>query len=925
MIDYWRGAPDAARSAQVPFGRDDVVARVVDLAASPDSAPLVLVTGPIGMGRSSLLAAVRDELAARGFTPLSLRVARNERDRPYSLVSRLSAELSALHRGGDVRRTAKAVATVPLAEAGRQLAADLRSALATNDKLTVLIDDAHWADPGSRAVLLPLARTLAGGPVTFVCTVRPSPADPAGDRAAVEQLRAVSLAEVVPLRPLREQEVGAMIARRSQARPTAALLSYLQRECRGRPAAVLAALAGHERTGGLYVFDRHVYLTSPDRPPELPLDLPPIEYLRRLGGVVWSVAKAAAVLLPLGGAATGLIAEAVGRNEDEVRGALSELCAEGVLRQGPEEGAWRFRLPLLISALTGCLGSYERRRLAQLAVTAIWSGDAEADGRYLAEQLVVAGRFVDSRRAADELLARGTAAMLDDGYSAERWLRAAVDLITEPRDRARALVTHASTCSIHLRFAEAIDSAWKVLSEYAHLVSSEALFETEVVYVVALAGTLDTAALTKICDGGWRSLPGGELHRILTRCVALCHLDRWREADEHLASERDALHRDNDVVAALGLLISECAGAFLGRTEPFDQAVADPPGRHLWTSGTRHRLERLRQLARTLMAFGELDRAERLLTAYALPSVYRTVPDQVVADSQSGHWDRALDLARLGLATGLSVGYVPSHTLVSRETSIIFGARGRLTEARSVIERARSVQPVMLHLLAVPESLLDEALGAADRARRVVTDGLAQAVGRGLVVGTDVLWLRTAELELARGDLAAAQRCVEEARRTAELIGTGRARVCHLLAAAMVHRDRDAATEAVQLARRRAQPLELAATMVMVVRHEVADVELLHEAYALYGDLDALLRRAQLRNLMRERGIAVPHRSVVIAENERLLATLVSEGLTNRELAAVLGSSEKSVEGRLGRLFKRTGYRSRVELASAMLTDEYRP
>ncbi|GAA4791729.1 AAA family ATPase [Streptomyces ziwulingensis] len=923
MIDNWREAPGADRSAQAPFGRDAVVAHVVDLAVSSDSAPLVLVTGPIGMGRSSLLSAVRDELAARGFTPLSLRVARNERDRPYSLVSRLSAELAVLHRGGEARRTAKAAA--PLAEAGRQLAAELRSALTAGDKLTVLIDDAHWTDPGSRAVLLSLVRTLAGGPVTIVCTVRPSSADPAGDRVALEQLRAASLAEVVPLRPLREREVGALIAWRLQARPTAALLAYLQRECRGRPAAVLAALAGHQRTGGLYVFDRHVYLTSPDRPPELPVDLPPIEYLRRLGGLVWPVAKAAAVLLPLGGAAAGLIAEAVNRGEEEVRGALSELCTEGVLRQGPEEGHWRFRLPLLTSALTGCLGPYERRRLAQLAVTAIWAGQAGADDRYLAEQLVVAGRFVDTQRAAGELLARGTAAMLDDGYSAERWLRAAVELITEPRQRARALIAHAATCCVHLRFTEAVDSARRVLSEHGRRVGSEALFETGMIYVVALAGTLDTAALAEFCDGGWRSLPGGEPHRVLIRCVALCHLDRWREADEHLASQRHVWQRDNDVVAALGLLIGECVGAFLGRTGPFDRAVADPPGWPLWASGTQYRFERLWQLVRTLMAFGELDRADRLLTAYELPSTYRTVPDQVVADSQSGRWDRALDLARMGLATGLSIGYVPSHTLVSRETSVILGARGRLTEARSVIERARSVQPVMLHLLAVPESLLDEALGDVERARRVLAEGLAQAAERGLVVGTDVLWLRTAELELARGDLSAAQRCVAETRGTAELIGTGRARVCHLLATAMVHRDRAAAAEAVRLARRRAQPLELATTMAMAVRHDVAGAELLPEAYALYGDLDALLRRAQLRNLMRERGVAVPHRGVVIAENERLLATLVTEGLTNRELAAVLGGSEKSVESRLGRLFKRTGYRSRVELASAMLTDEYHP
>ncbi|MEG3630578.1 AAA family ATPase [Streptomyces poriticola] len=923
MINHGHCTADPHRPVRALFGRDAPVARVADIAASPGAAPLVLVTGPMGIGRSAVLDAVRDELAARGLPTLSLRVARNERDRPYSLASRLAAELTARYGGGDVRRSPKAAVPAPRAEAGRQLAAELRSAITARDKLTVLIDDAQWIDADSRAVLLPILRTPAGGPVTFVCALRPSPADPAGDRAALDQLLAAGLAEVVPLGPLRDAEVRSLVAQQLQAKPSAALIAHLRRECRGRPSAVLAALAGHWRSGSLCVFDRHAYLTSPDRPPLLPADLPPVEYLRRRGGLLWPVAKAAAVLHPLGTAAAGLIAEAVGRGEDEVRDALSELCAEGVLRSGPGPDRWRFRLPLLASALITCLGQYERRRLAQLAVTAIWAGEATADGCYLAEQLVTAGRFVDSRRASGELLARGSAAMLADGYFAERWLRAAIDLITEPDRQVVALLAHAATCYIHLRFTDAMNSAWSVLSCHADLVTPAALLEMEMIYVVSLAQTFDTEALTEICDGGWRRLPGGEGHRVLTRCVALCHLDRWREADEHLEAQRDVWSRDSDLVNGLGLLISQSVGAFLGRTEPLDRAVADPPRWPLWDQGTRHRYERLSQMTRVLMAFGELDRAEGVLAAHQLPSGYRPVPDRVVADSQGGRWHRALDTARLGLATGLSVGELPAHTLMCRETSVILGACGRLTQAREVIERARTIQPAMLHMLAVPESYLDQALGATERADQVVAEALALAVERGLVVGTDELWLRMALTELAAGDPAAAEQCVAETARVAELTGTGRARLCRLAATAVVRRDRAAAAEAVRLARRRAQPLEQADTVAAAVRHGLADPELLHEAYALYGDLDALLRRAQLRNLMRRHQVAVPRRSAVIAESERLLATLVTEGLTNRELAVVLDCSEKSVESRLGRLFKRTGYRSRVELASAVLTDDF--
>ena len=84
-----------------------------------------------------------------------------------------------------------------------------------------------------------------------------------------------------------------------------------------------------------------------------------------------------------------------------------------------------------------------------------------------------------------------------------------------------------------------------------------------------------------------------------------------------------------------------------------------------------------------------------------------------------------------------------------------------------------------------------------------------------------------------------------------------------------------------------------------------------------------MLPRARLRQVLRAHGMIVPGRSATVTENERLLASLITEGLTNRQVAIALRTSEKSVAGRLSRLFQRTGYRSRVELATAMLTGEY--
>jgi DNA-binding NarL/FixJ family response regulator len=152
---------------------------------------------------------------------------------------------------------------------------------------------------------------------------------------------------------------------------------------------------------------------------------------------------------------------------------------------------------------------------------------------------------------------------------------------------------------------------------------------------------------------------------------------------------------------------------------------------------------------------------------------------------------------------------------------------------------------------------------------------------------------------------------------------TSRTTLLTLLARATVEKDDEAASACLRLARDRAQPLEQATVLERLVRHGQCEPRLLGEAYGLLGKLDALLYRAWLRNLMREHVVPVPGRGETVAENERLLAMLAAGGLSNKQLAAALRTSDKSVEGRLSRLFSRTGYRSRIELSTAMLNGEY--
>ncbi|WP_170210332.1 AAA family ATPase [Saccharopolyspora antimicrobica] len=798
------------------IGREDVLARVLDACARPDT-PAVVVTGPAGTGRSTVLAQVRERLAEAGIATAEIRIPRAEPDLPH-LVARLSERLGLPPAREDCPRTA--LSRVVSVLAGRR------------DRLVVFLDDAHRLGTDARAALTSSISALTGSSVTFVCAARALGPDVA---ALVHEER---------LRPLSASAVEELLADLLRARPAPGLATSIRNACAGIPAIVRAAVEGYQRSGSLRIVDQQAHLVRDAA--ELPVTHPLFADLN----ASWPVIKALAVLHPLGSAATALIAEAVDIDEEAVDEVLHELREAGVVLPGRPAGSWRFRAPMLATLLTACLGPFERRLIAQLAVNALQHGRATCPSPdYLPERLVDAGKPAHRARTAAALL---SAARTENGERADRWLWTAARLLTDSARRAEALHQHAVTCALHRRFGSAVQSAEIVLRSLSDHLTPDSLQELLIIYVVGLAGSGATATLQDVAEGGWRSMPGGEENRIVTRSTALYMLNRWQEA-------RDAL-------------------------------VDHTPASEV--------------LLRTLSLAGWLDVPE---------------PSTAIDASFAGRWDEALDLARADLAAASAHVHGPERTATYREMAGILTARGQLNRARTVLDDARSQHLLLPHLLAVPEAELESTLGATQRAKELIEEGLRFATENGITAGTDELWLRLAESESQAGNPAAARRYADRLLQIADQLGTTGARRNALLARLLVQPDPRTAAEVIELAKARNRPFELATTLAAVTESVEGRQKLIHTAYEMLGELDALIPRARLRKLMRARNMPIPGRSATVAENERLLAALITEGLSNSQLATVLGTSEKSVEGRLTRFFNKTGYRSRAELAAAML------
>jgi len=880
-----------AQLAEAPrlVGRDQALADVLAVAT-----PITLVTGPAGIGRSALLAAVRAELLRRDVAVVEIRLTPAEHTQPRAGLLRLGNELLGLGRRWLPDRP---VDTRPVL-AKAQLSGLLSALAGVGRPLAVLIDDAHWLDPQSLDAMLAGMGALAGTSIRVVCAWR-----------TPTTLTAPAAVSEVRLRPLNRADTTLLLTRSLQAMPAADLRAGVHRDCRGVPALILAAVAGHRASGALHVIDQHAYLVPADQPPVLPPDSPVLRRLQRDDPLVWEISKALAVFHPLGDVAVGLIAEAIAADEQQVLAVLSALREEGLVLAGP----WHFRAPLLAAALLAGLGPYDARSLSALAVTAIWRGDAQSpDHRYRLDRLVAAGRLVDPARVAKELLDGGRTHLLTESSAAIRWLAAATELTTDPELRAEATFLLATGSVFAGDLAGAAKHARVALTRDVAEHEPGPRLELTITELLGLLGTVGPDAVRAFADQGWRSAPGDQ---VVARGAALFLTGRFAEAHDLLAAHRAEWLTAGSASATMGI-VNSAAAALLGRWPDFERDRATAAQLPLWQE-KRHRARVLGAWTWVLLLFGEPPQTPAESGAPAHPL------NRTLHATLTGRWDEALDVGRRALAGPTASPFVSARISVHQHLAVILTARGLPNRARKLLAAAREQPPCLSHLLAGPEADAARLLGDPGQARRALTAGIEEATQRQLVVGVDELRLRLIELDLTADDTDAARRGLRELRRDAELAATTRARRNLLLGKVAVLRDATAATEAVRLARERAQPPELAETLAAVCRYGLGSRDLLLEAYDLFGDLGALVPRSMLRTLMRQQGVTVPGRQATVLENERLLARLVAEGLTNREVAALLGATEKSVEGRLGRYFQRTGFQSRAELANAVLTGEH--
>ncbi|MBU2663858.1 helix-turn-helix transcriptional regulator [Actinoplanes bogorensis] len=274
----------------------------------------------------------------------------------------------------------------------------------------------------------------------------------------------------------------------------------------------------------------------------------------------------------------------------------------------------------------------------------------------------------------------------------------------------------------------------------------------------------------------------------------------------------------------------------------------------------------------------------------SLPAAYR----RVLRGFTGGDFEAARTAAREVELTGS--GVTPVHQL-ARVWAV---EMGRMTGTGG--ERPDNGGPADPALVAWASCGPVE-LGAADLASVLTAYGKIASPSRR---GRARLVPRLAQLAVRSGATETAQRLLDE-------VDDPEAR---LLTRAAVLGDPAAAAKAVALARDRDdRPALLTALMVAGSDHLV-------EAYGIARDLGAAPLQAWVASALRKHGLSVPaarSASDGFSPVEQRMLRMISAGRTNRQIGRRERLSEKTVEEHVSRLLARTGCRSRVQLATAVL------
>ncbi len=944
------------------------------------SAAMLFLVGEPGIGKTRLLAELQAQAHARRHLVLGGRAAEFERDLPFGLfVAALDDYLASLGddelatlgpspgpgpgsggagTGGARRAPAAELGGVfpALAHLAEGTAAGLQEeryrahravrglleGLSARRPVVLVLDDVHWADPASTELLCHLVAHRPAGPVLLALAMRPVGTSPRL-ATALEQAARDGTADRVQLGPLSAADARELIGAPADPR--------LYQESGGNPF-YLQQLA---RTGGLGFTTGAYNLVDLGVPPAV---------RAALEGELEALSAPARTLLA-GAAVSGesfdpeLAAAAAGVSEAEALDLLDELVRRDLVRPTAVPRHFRFRHPIVRHGVYESAGpGWRLNAHARVADVLVRQG---ASAQVRAHHVERSARPGDVEALA-LLEEAGRAAAPRAPATAARWYQAALRLLPDDQLERRLglLVATATTLASAGLLADSRKALLDTLelippgmaSVRVRLVASCAAIEHLLGHHRQAHARL-TSALRDLADQGSPEAAtlklGLAVDAIYTFDFPAMRSWAWTAASDASAIEATPLE-----AAALALLgfaeyiqgTTAVAATHLDRAAALvdglgDAALAtqvDAAYYLCWAENFMDRFDAALRHSERGIAVSQASGQGQFLVPLMLGRAYALVA--------RGRCGEACELAEAAEDAARLSGNPQSLSWALWVRTLAATASGDLALALRSGEECLAVGRTVDHnvISATGGWVFGAALLEAGEPARCRTEVLASGGGPDLpLVGSGVrctCYELLTRAELALGRRAEAAAWADRARAAADELTLDLARACARRAQAFVLLEAgepgpaaEAALAAAADAERASAPIEAARARTLAGR-----------ALALAGDREGAVAELDRAEKELEACGAPSYRAEAVRQLERLgrrprpdppkdtpgsalasltareaeVADLVAAGNTNREIAAILYLSEKTVESHLSHIFTKLGVSSRARLTTLL-------
>ena len=933
-----RRSPTPTMPVPNMVGRDYEIARILELYKQVEVSigSTVLIRGSGGIGKSRLADFVLERTASMGALRLIGRASRFDAGIPYAMVSEFlgSAGNANLAVESQVQEL-QLLLSPRKSERGINhrdnraknvlgLTTSLLRELAVTTPIVILCDDLHLADADSVALFAMLSRQLSHSRILFIATLR-NQADYKNrdlDRM-IEQFQSDNRNAVIDLHPLGKSEIHSIINGLLATSPSDDLVSTVVASSNGNPFFAIESTRLLLDSNRIQFSNSAARLIPGDQLPHAETAI--IHRFFEIGSSDTLVARVLSSFRRISLRHLPLIATILKFEEDDIARSFDRLTAAQILTPiGDHE--FQFAHSILRDALYDDIGPAEQRRIHQLIADYLMN---ERDRGVIIDISELATHMAESADPGDRTCA---AILAQAGHSASstaplvaaQWFsRAASFVPAQSQDWAELLALEARWLFIASRPRESAQVALRALSVLEHSPQrSRTLADT--VNCLYISGQLE-AAISLIDN---ESLGENELSSSLqaqrdhfltnTGKIAISTFSHVDQASQQTVSE-------------LTVILSH---DLLNAIMRYDHSIAEQHTLALQKlkslANTRARQAIEGTLALSYYALGELEAASRAVDEFDFLNDAKHIlsigcqieVSKVLLLSLTGQWDEAVEYSQDILwymdhhQTNISAGLVKS--LVAN----ILIDRGETRQALSLIEGPTPPIQTMLFHLANSSDMATLRSGEVAKARASLENRVGSALKDGFAETMPIALDLLVEACLADDDRPAAQRWASEAEALARKSHSSLRKITALLVRSDAFEDAAAALEAVDLAKRHRLLLHQGRAHLLAGRFGDEPQVHLHAAFQIFEQLKATPWKQKTAQQMRNRRIASPRKQVEsdsgLTESETSIIRLVAQGFTNKEIAAALHYSIKTIEVYLTRVYLKTNCRSRLDLARAI-------